>query len=319
MSMSWRWLLPALVSSFSWLAAQPAGAVPFTQSVASAESSESGEDEGIERDGDIDTNPDGTAEAVTFRCPGTALCSFLPGDPGVGGRGFARTDYGSNRASSFAEEGYGVDDVSVANYAGASSFWSDEWTFDVAPSSAGQAVTLDIHLDGFWENGAFAEYALGIGTRIVPPPEPDPEGPPPFLDPDLDLVAGVSFLSTSPNLFAGPPLQIIVLPDGDHSQGDGDEDPNGSVDIVVTISFVPEPGATYVVQARLDVRSVGRYTGGHSHAGFDSTAEIVRVVVPEGTSFTSAAGADWNVQVPEPAVALLVMLGLGVLVSRRRS
>lgn len=150
-----------------------------------------------------------------------------------------------------------------------------------------------------WTNGGQARYQIGIGERIFPPPAPNPEDPPPFLDLDVDLVAGWAFQTPEPG-------------------EDGGEVPDGSVDTVATFSFVPEPGATYVVQARLDVDSTGLYTGGATDAGFGSTAALVRVVVPEGVSFASAAGASYPVEVPEPSAALLVVVALGSLSTLRR-
>lgn len=295
-----RWW-STLVLASCWLVALPAAAEPFAESQADAEASESGIDPGFDTDSDSSSTPGGSSLATAYRCPGDQTCTFLPGEEPLGGRGYAETDYGSNRASSRAAEGYGAGDDSVANSASASSFWADEWTFDVASPAAGQAVSIDIHLDGFWTNFGFAEYGAGIGQRIVPAPEPNPEDPPPFLLPDVELLAGLTFTTTHWN--GGP--------------GDGEGDPAGSVDEVFTFSFVPEAGETYVMQARLDARSVGRPTGGETQAGFDSTAALVRVVVPEGISFVSAAGADYTVQVPEPAAALLLLAGGALLAARR--
>jgi hypothetical protein len=84
----------------------------------------------------------------------------------------------------------------------------------------------------------------------------------------------------------------------------------------VILSFVPEDGVTYTVAALLQVESPGQE--GDQSASFDSTAQLTRVFVPGGTSFASAAGASYDVVVPEPGAALLLAIGAGALALVRR-
>lgn len=149
-----------------------------------------------------------------------------------------------------------------------------------------------------------------VGQRLENPPEPNPEDPPPLLQPDVQNVAGVDFESDRANIILEPGLVLIPNPDAD--------DPDGSIDMVVTFSFVPTAGDTWIVQALLLVQSQSELD--HDVvADFDSTAELVRVVVPEGVSFSSAAGASYDVVVPEPGAAVLIALGALATAFARRA
>jgi MYXO-CTERM domain-containing protein len=121
-------------------------------------------------------------------------------------------------------------------------------------------------------------------------------------------VAAFSFESTADSAIAidSTGFRLIPIEDGGEA--------SGSVDLEVTLEFVPVAGRTYIAAARLLVA-----TGeGDSSVDFGSTGEITRIVLPADVSLSSAAGASWNTVVPEPSLAALLAVGVLALARRRR-
>lgn len=307
-----RFGVAALLAALGSGIATPAGAVPRIETNVRAEAWESGEDPGNEVDEDSTEAPGDTIEANAFRCLGDAICAFLPGDV-HGGFARARTDYGVNRAYARAPEGeneFAENDVIDSAYA--SSFWADEWTFDVALPALGAPVSLAFQIDGSW-----SDTAAMFGAGIFDADEfyvPNPDDPLPFLDVDAQMIASIELQTFEENAVvfqptAGNFLQLIPLDDGGEA--------SGSVDLEIVVQFIPIPGHTYIVAARMLAVAGGGGPGGQV-ADFESTSELIRVVVPEGVSFTSAAGAQWNVVVPEVGAAWLVGLAAVAVAGARR-
>jgi hypothetical protein len=291
------------------LAAAPASALPLIDSRAEAYSDESGEDPGGESDYEQATAAGASAVAETFRCVGSGSCALPPfGWPPYGARADATTNFGRNRARARGANGYDPNNENdVVDSAAASSLWTDDWTFSVPLSAVGDPVSLEFALDGSWQNDGFARFEAGVFDTTMPV-TPNPDDPDPFLPGGYQIVAGLMFDSTAESVFTFPFSGFIPVEDGG--------EPDGSVDLLIRIDFVPVPGRTYMVAARLVVEG---YSGeAHTGAEFGSTAELVRVVVPSGVSFESAAGASWNVEAPEPGLAMLAGAGLLAAIGARR-
>jgi hypothetical protein len=164
-------VIPVLASIALGSAALPAAAAPVIQSYASAESSESGEDPGFESDGDFSDQAGHAVTAGSSRCPGPGSCASQPGTD-FGAHATALTNFGVNRASSHGNSGPENVENDVVDSASAGSFWADEWTFDVAPANAGDAVLLEFRIDGSWGNNGYARFDVLVGT-----PSNDPRTP----------------------------------------------------------------------------------------------------------------------------------------------
>jgi hypothetical protein len=163
---------------------------------------------------------------------------------------------------------------------------------------------IDLQLEGSWRNTGRARFVAGVADSTLPGVQ-NPDDPNPFFELDGGIVSSVSFDSRAPVVFQGVPPIPVPVPDGG--------EPDGDVDLNLTLSFVPVPGRTYRVGARLAAFASGQEEA--ESADFESTARVVQVVVAPGVSFTSSANASWNVVVPEPPVSAL--LGLGALACAR--
>jgi MYXO-CTERM domain-containing protein len=281
-------------------------AAPLIQSDAFAEAAESGEDPGIDSEEDSASQAGVAAVANAFRCLGAAVCA-VPPDIFESGGAYARavTSYGSNRARASASS-HGNDVNFVGQFAEASSLWADDWIFFTPLPSITQAVGLDIHLDGDWDNGD-AIYQLAVFDTTMPF-TPNPDDPNPVLPFYFAAVAAFSFESTADSAIAIDSTGVRLIPIEDGGEA------SGSVDLDVTLEFVPVAGRTYIAAARLLVA-----TGeGDSSVDFGSTGEITRIVLPADVSLSSAAGASWNTVVPEPSLAALLAVGVLALARRRR-
>ena len=307
-----RFGIAVVLAGFGLWLAPPAAALTLIETEVWAEAVESGEDPGSEFDEDQTSTPGDSISANANECPGDAFCASLPGDIS-GAYARAETDYGSNRAYARAPDGYDEDfENDVVDTAFASSFWADEWTFIVPLAAIGAPVSLEFVLDGSWANEGGATFGAGIFDRDAFYVR-NPDDPIPFLDVEEEPVASLE-LSTHEEtglLFqpiAGNPIQIISIDEGGEV--------NGSIDLHVVMQFIPVPGRTYTVAARLVAGASSDLDS--SIADFESTGELVRVVVPDGVSFSSAAGAQWNVEVPEPSAAALLGLALLLRMGLRR-
>jgi hypothetical protein len=300
-----RWC--ALVLVLVW---SPGGAdaVPIVESTAFAFSDESGEDPGSETDEDETTTPGAPAAAHALRCLGGGICVVDPtAMNSAGGHARARTEFGENHARAYGSSGPDPNNENdVVSGGGASSLWIDEWTF---LGLAGQSVSIELHVEGTWQNFGRALFQAAVADSTQPQ-FVDPDAPPLFLDLDYDIVSGVGFDSIEPFALDGVAPFFVPVP--------GDPE-GGSVDLTLTLRFVPVPGRMYRIGARLATETDGE--ADDEGANFESTASVTRVVVPAGLSFTSAAGASWNVVVPEPTTgALLGLAGAAALgLVRRRA
>jgi hypothetical protein len=139
---------------------------------------------------------------------------------------------------------------------------------------------------------------------------PNPDDPNPLLPFHFVRVAGFQFDSATDVAVAFDANLFRFIPVEDGGQA------NGSVDLDLTLTFVPVAGRTYTIAAALTAQ-----TGdGDSSVDFDSSGEVTRIVLPPGVSLGSAAGASWNTVVPEPGLAsLLTAGGLALAWVRRRS
>jgi hypothetical protein len=288
----WGWAL--LLVGFG-LAPTVAWALPLVESVAEATAIEYGDDPGTDSESDQTSLPGNTAAANAHRCPGTG--SFCVYDAelwdSIGARARARTDFGSNRARVATSELMDVDEL-----ASAASLWIDEWTFLVPLAAVGEPVSIELRLDGAWENDARVRFEAAVIDPTLPGLPPNSDDPPLF---DLGgfPVAFVAFDNTEE--YASTNVAPFLLPVDDGGK------PDGSVDLTLTLRFVPVPLRTYLVVAalRLDAGYGGK-------ADFSSTAAVTRVVVPAGVTFSSTG--VYEVAVPEPGAALLLAAAAGALV-----
>lgn len=282
-----------------------AGAVAIVESTAFAFSDESGNDPGSEVDEAETAAPGVEVGAHALRCLGSAPCAVDPTDyASIGGHARARTDFGRNRAQAYGSSGPdpGVED-DVVSGGEASSLWIDEWTFS---GLAGQTVSIELHLEGSWQNTGTSVFQAAVADSTLPPIH-NPDDPNPFLDLAGQIVTSVSFDNRMTGAFDGVPPFFVPVPDGG--------EPDGNVDLALTLRFVPVPGRTYLVGARLQVAADGEEDD--EGADFYSTAAVTRVVVPAGLSLASASGASWNVSVPEPSPGMLLLAALGGLAAVR--
>lgn len=300
------------LSSLAGLFPGPALGLSLVGSVADAASDEAGEDPGSDVDHAQTSTPGARASASAVRCLGAGLCAVPPEFDGAGASARASTDFGENRARVYGNSG--VDPRSseetvndIVDTASASSLWVDEWTFAVTPGSLGLAVLIELHLEGSWNNTGRALFAAAVADPLLSPID-NPDDPNPFLDLDGRALSSVSFDNRSPIAFNGAAPFIVPIPDG----GEAD----GNAELGFMLRFVPQPGQTYLVAARLAASTSGQLDG--ESADFESTARVTRVVLPEGITFTSAAGASWNAVVPEPSSILLGAASALALAARRR-
>ncbi|NWG40113.1 MAG: PEP-CTERM sorting domain-containing protein [Hydrogenophilaceae bacterium] len=252
-------------------------------------------------------------------CASETGCSFFAG-MGVITMAYASasTVYATNRASvSTHSVGRGS-----GSYASAMSFWMDEWTFSSVSTSG--VVVLRFHLDGAW-NDAGADYQFGVFDPTLPFSLPSDETPPfdGYGHPiEMASVASAEFSSGSLTGFASDYSGFQT-----HVASGTAED--GSVDWNFELRFHPVDGVTYTLASVLALTSSSSipedssdtYSAGS--ADFDSTAALTQIILPSGVSFTSAAGASYNVTaVPEPETWATLIAGLGLVgwaVKRRMS
>jgi hypothetical protein len=296
-----------VVLVLAWLGLVPAAAsaLPVVQSVAEAWADESGDAPGTDFDSDQTSDPGESVQAHAARCPGSGSCAYNPQLwDSVGAHARARTDFGSNRARVHANSGPEGVQNDVVDGAYASSLWVDEWSFFVPLQSLGQAVTIDIQLDGAWQNTAGVRFEAAVADTTLPPFY-NPDDPNPFLDLDAGIVSVVGFDNTAEFAHTGVSPFFILVPDGG--------EPDGSVDLTLTLSFVPVPGRTYLVGARLVLETHGQESD--EAADFESTAAVTRVLLPAGVSLTSTGA--YTLAVPEPGAALLLAAAAGALALAR--
>jgi hypothetical protein len=288
----------------AWGLGDNAAAVPLISSTASAAADEAGEEFGVDSDQEATSLAGQLALAEAFRCPGSGSC--VPGSFGFGGSAAyadALTHYGSNRARAS-----GVTDVSGANTlietASASSLWIDEWTFSVPFPSLNRMTDVDVHLDGVWNNGT-ALFSFVIYDPTLPY-TPSPDDP----IPSIAMAPIAMFTVDSASSFA---LWLDPSGGGVIPFAGG---PTGSIDVDLTLRFAPVAGRTYTVAGSLFVEVSG--APGQAWSDFGSTGELTRVVLPGGITFNSAAGASYNLAVPEPTGTALLATALTAFAIRVR-
>jgi hypothetical protein len=285
-----------------WLAPPAAGAAPFVQSIAIAITEETGEDAGANESIEETAAPGATVAAIAdVRCPGTSPCVVLPDAPRASAS--AETDFGVNRARAFAPADYDVNaENDVYDTAAATSYWVDEWTFS---GTGGGPVSIEFTIDGGWENGGFAEFAAAVADSTLPPIVDPDETEPPLLDGQL-VGPGIGFDTSGGVVFTGVPPFFIPLPDAG--------EPDGDLDLTLTLVFTPIPDRMYLVGARLIVGTNPEFA--FSEAAFAQTARVSRVVVPTGMTLSSAG--TYQV-VPEPGMAALLLAAIGALGAATRA
>lgn len=256
----------------------------------------------------------------------TSNCNPASGpDPQNAAVATARTDYGSNRATVYA----GSLNYDVVSSARALSYWQDEWTFTgVQP---GDVVTLRFRLDGNWTNVSGLAYRFGVFDPTLPfslgPDELAPGAA--YGHPiEMEAVATASeFLAADQRGFQFAPPSALSFDDpADWTEG-------GTIDWSFDLQWQPVEGRTYTLASALDlfvsirdglVDPTSQDTtpaGVAARAEFGNTVALTEVVLPDGVSLSSSAGAVYNIAaVPEPDVWAMLLAGLGVLagVARRR-
>jgi hypothetical protein len=269
-----------------------------------------------------------TATATAIGCGGddNSFCSVGPSEDLQDGGAAARapTDYGSNRVyvrSNHYDLG-GV--VSHVDAASASSAWMDEWTLGGNVTGLPD-FTVTLRADGSWsDRGAFALQVLLVNTQLGTTLGDDglPTG---------TVARGVMTNACEGGYDGGlslagcnalplPPGFPAILPGNDFVDVNPDADESGIFDHLLQLSAAWSTGRTYQVIVRLTA-ATGARAGSLLDA--ESTARVTQVLIPEGGTLTSSAGAlgSYNVtSVPAPAVGWMVgaaVAGLGWR-SRRR-
>lgn len=301
-----RWMSGLLQGVLFVVTAMPAMAAPQVGSQVSA---------GVDVLGDVTFDEDGRTTtgpvSVCIKLPSGCLTPEISS----GAQAFVNTDVGTNRAS-IAVRSMGEDGVASAS---ATSFWKDEWTFSVSPLSTGSFVSLKFRLDGSWDDGEI-QYQFGVFDPTLPPPPPDDVS---FFDLaghpiDMGSIAGAAFDNGNMVGFAyGSSVVAPHIPSGTST--------TGSIDWTYEVRMQPVNGRIYTLAALLALNSSisdlplisGTDTtpfGSSGEVDFNSTAALTEVVLPAGVSFTSAAGAAYNVTVvPEPQTWAMLLAGLGLV------
>lgn len=251
---------------------------------------------------------------ATANCPGDqqSYCAVDPYPP-PSDNARARTDYGSNRVRVEAAHYDTAGSVSHIHAAGATSTWSDLWTLG-GNVTGNPDLLIAVHADGHWSNqGAFALQVLVIdGTEIQ------------YGDAQLPLgTIGRGVMTNACGaLDSGivldgcnaPPLPF-PLPYESFVNTNPDNDDDGQFDHTLLVKAPWMAGHTYRI-----ITTLYAGTGPAENSVLDafSTAQVTQVLLPQGGTLTSAAGAlaNYNVSaVPLPAMGWLfaaVMAGVGL-------
>jgi hypothetical protein len=321
----------ALAATLSACLATSATAAPFVESEVEAFSYSfaTQTDEGIAEDSDSDsTSTPGAlasaqAEATGCIADDNSLCAVIPDTTLATAR--ARTDYGANRVYVAGKLNSVGSTVSHTDFAQAVSRWQDDWTLGGNVTGLPD-FTITLQVDGSWRGeGAFALKLLVVDTWLGT--ELDETTGEPVgtigrgvmtnacggtLDGQLPFASGEC---DPPVLPPGVPpsvgreLVVDVNPDGDSS---------GTFNAALQVTAPWNVGRTYRILA--DMIAI---TGPDSLTELDaeSTARVTSVLIPQGGTLASAAGAldNYNVtSVPVPAVGWLLVPALGALGLRAR-
>jgi PEP-CTERM motif len=192
------------------------------------------------------------------------------------------------------------------------SLWSDEFvvhppppppcTGSICPGPIAPFFTVQFFFKakGTLSTDAIPTSAASVLFRYMLPPQiiVTPGPPPPLWDPDAP-----DFFATSPS--GGTPLLSQTVSSGGTS---------ASFDEELVISSFAIYNLPIDFQALLEVHAAN---GGI--ANFFDTVTLTKIVIPTGATLTSASGALYPVNVPEPSTwVLLLGGGLFVAVRRRR-
>lgn len=265
------------------------------------------------------------AEATATGCltGDNSQCAVIPEDPPNGAVARARTDYGSNRAYARSNHFDVGGTVSHVDSAGARSTWADAWTLG-GNVTGQQDFMITLRADGDWRGqGMFALQVLIVdGNEILYGDEDLPIGTVAQgtmtnacgWDFDVGIDLGCDPIVLPPGF---PPITgesfVDVNPDGDNS---------GDFDHFLQVSAPWVTGKTYQVIVTL---AAGTGPSDNSRLDAESTARITQVLIPQGGTLTSEAGAlaNYNVAaVPVPAVGWIVgaaLAGIGLRARVRRA
>ncbi|MCL4791062.1 MAG: hypothetical protein KJ040_03320 [Gammaproteobacteria bacterium] len=264
---------------------------------------------------DSSTNVGATVVATATACPPGQGCSYssLPvptwyGSFPVGAAARARTTYGSNQAQAFAT---GNDELSGTG-AYAQSLWFDEVSFFRGLPGGTTTVRLTFSLDGEWDNYGSFMFNAGLYDPLQSFYNADAGGTH-YLSMANVLVSNGGELGqqiAGGNWFNVPwDTPAALVP------GAGDAD--GSFDLVFDLFATVNVGQSYVLYGELQV--LGNDYQSASVDAFN-TGRLSAVLLEEGVSMTSAAGAldNYNVSaVPLPGAGWLLGTGIAFILGRR--
>lgn len=264
------------------------------------------------------------AEATATGCfaDDNSLCVVIPEDPPSGAVARATTDYGSNRAYVRSNHYSVGGTTSHVDSAFAASTWADAWT--LGGNVTGQEdFVITLRADGNWNGfGMFALQVLVVeGAGLSYGDDQLPIGT--VTQGVMTNACGWEFditISLAACDAPAPPPGLPLPSDFTFVDVNTDGDSRGDFDHFLQVSVPWVTGQTYQVLVTL---LAGTGPSDNSRLDAESTARITQVLIPQGGTLVSEAGAieNYNVAtVPVPAVGWLVgaaLAGIGLRGRRR--